>query len=391
MRAVKQERKEVRRWAAGLDRLHTRVGRHFRRPEPRQRVKSYVQALLSGVDRKNGWQIAEYAGESTPYGVQRLIASARWDVDAVRDEVRDYALERLADADGVLVLDETGFLKKGTKSAGVARQYSGTAGKIDNCQIGVFLAYTSSRGTALIDRALYLPKDWTADPERRAEAGIPEDVSFQTKPQQARSMLERAFQAGVEAAWVVADEVYGRDRRLRMYLESREQPFVLAVAISEVLWYGGFQQVAAKTIAASLEPEAWQRLSAGEGEKGPRLYDWARAPLFRMAAPEWEHWLLVRRSIEDPTERAYFVVFAPAGTSLEELVRVAGRRWAIETAFEAAKQEAGLDEYEVRSWSGWYRHVTLSLLAYTFLAITRSRAQQDGGERGGYMPQVSSP
>ena len=387
---MQKERTEVRRWAAGLDRLHTRVGRHFYRPEPRQRVRSYVQALLSGVDRKNGWQIAEHAGESTPYGVQRLIASARWDVDAVRDEVRDYALEHLADADGVLVLDETGFLKKGAKSAGVARQYSGTAGKIDNCQIGVFLAYTSSRGTALIDRALYLPKDWAADPERRTEAGIPERERFQTKPQQARSMLERAFEAGVEAAWVVGDEVYGRDRRLRMDLEAREQPFVLTVASNEVLWYGAFRQVAAKKIAASLGQEAWQTLSAGEGEKGPRLYDWVRAPLFRMAAPEWEHWLLARRSLEDPTEMAYYVVFAPAGTTLEELVRVAGRRWTIETAFEVAKQEAGLDEYEVRSWGGWYRHITLSMLAHAFLAVTRSKAQQDGGERGGCMPPASS-
>jgi SRSO17 transposase len=367
------------------------VGRHFRRPEPRQRVKGYVQALLSGVDRKNGWQIAEHAGESTPYGIQRLIASARWDVDAVRDEVRTYALEHLAEEDGVLVLDETGFLKKGTKSAGVARQYSGTAGKIDNCQIGVFLAYTSSRGTALIDRALYLPKDWTTDPERRAEAGIPEQVRFQTKPQQARSMLARAFEVGVEAAWVVGDEVYGRDRRLRMDLEARAQPFVLTVASNEVLWYGGVRQVSAKKIAASLDEGAWQRLSAGEGEKGPRLYDWVRAALFRMAEPEWEHWLLVRRSIEDPTDLAYYVVFAPSGTSLEALVRVAGRRWTIETAFEVAKQEAGLDQYEVRSWRGWYRHITLSMLASAFLAVTRSRAHADGGERGGCMPPTSSP
>jgi SRSO17 transposase len=388
---VQKERREVRRWAAGLDRLHARVGRHFYRPEPRQRVKSYVQALLSGVDRKNGWQIAEHAGEATPYGVQRLVASARWDTDAVRDEVRDYALEHLKEEDAVLVLDETGFLKKGTKSAGVARQYSGTAGKIDNCQIGVFLAYTTPKGTALIDRALYLPKAWTGDAERRTEAGIPEEIRFQTKPQQARSMLERAFKAGIQASWVVADEVYGRDRQLRMYLESREQPFVLAVATNEVLWYDGFRQVAAKTIAESLDAEAWQQLSAGEGEKGPRLYDWVRAPLFRMAAPEWEHWLLVRRSLEDPTELAYYVVFAPTGTSLEGLVRVAGRRWTIETAFENAKQEAGLDEYEVRSWTGWYKHITLSILAHAFLAVTRSQAQQDGGERGGSMPPAWSP
>lgn len=256
------------------------------------------------MDRKNGWQIAEHAGEQTPYGIQRLIASARWDAEAVRDELRSYVLEPLIDMDAVLVLDETSFLKKGEKSAGVARQYSGTAGKIENCQIGVFLAYSSARGTALIDRELYLPKEWSTDPERRAEAGIPEDLSFQTKPQLARAMLQRAFEAGVQVSWVVADEVYGRDRQLRMDLEAREQPFVLTVASNEVLWYGGFYQVAAKAIAASLEAEAWQRLSAGEGEKGPRLYDWVRAPLFRLAEPEWEHWLLVRRNIEDLTELA---------------------------------------------------------------------------------------
>lgn len=387
---MQQDRNEVRRWAAGLDCLHARVGQHFRRPEPRQRVRSYVQALLSGVDRKNGWQIAEHAGESTPYGMQRLVASAQWDADAVRDELREYALEHLEGEDGVLVLDETGFLKKGTKSAGVARQYSGTAGKIDNCQIGVFLAYTSSRGTALIDRALYLPKEWTTDTDRRSEAGIPEAVPFQTKPQQAKAMLQRAFDAGVQASWVVADEVYGRDRRLRMYLEGIEQPFVLSVGSNEKLWYGGIRQVAAKAIAASLDEGAWQRLSAGKGEKGPRLYDWARAPLFRLAEPQWEHWLLARRNIEDPTEVAYYVVFAPAGTTLQDLVHVAGRRWTIETAFENSKQEAGLDEYEVRSWMGWYRHITLSMLAHAFLAVTRSRAHSDGGEKGGCMPRVSS-
>lgn len=387
---VQQNRKDVRRWAAGLDTLHARVGRHFRRPEPRRRVKSYVEGLLSGVDRKNGWQIAEHAGEGTPYGIQRLLAAACWDADAVRDELRNYALEHLEEEDGVLVLDETGFLKKGTKSAGVARQYSGTAGKIDNCQIGVFLAYASARGTALLDRELYLPKEWTGDAERRAEAGIPGEVAFRTKPQRARAMLERAFEAGVQASWVVADEVYGRDRRLRMYLESTLQPFVLTVPSNETLWYSGFAQVTAKRIAASLEPDAWQRLSAGEGEKGPRLYDWARAPLFRMAEPEWEHWLLARRNIDDPADVAYFVVFAPAGTSLEELVRVAGRRWTIETAFEGAKQEAGLDEYEVRSWTGWYRHVTLSLLAYAFLAVTRAKTHQDDEEKGGELRKASS-
>ena len=380
---MSQEKREIARWKAGLDALHERVGQHVRRIEPRRRMRAYLEALLSGVDRKNSWQIAEHVGESTPYGVQRLLGKSRWDADAVRDELRAYVLEHLGDEDGVLILDETGFLKKGDKSAGVARQYSGTAGKIDNCQIGVFLAYATPKGTALIDRALYLPKEWAVDPVRRAGAGIPESVRFQTKPRLAQAMLERAFEAGITPQWVVADEVYGRDRRLRMDLEAREQPFVLAVASNEVLWYGGFQQVAAKKITASLGQDAWQTLSAGEGEKGPRLYDWARAPLFRMAEPGWEHWLLVRRSLDDPTEHAYYVVFAPAGTPLAELVRVAGGRWTIETAFEAAKQEVGLDEYEVRSWDGWHRHITLSMLALAFLAVTRSEAHRDSEKKGG--------
>jgi SRSO17 transposase len=378
---VKQDLEELRRWAAGLDSLHTRLGRHFRRPEPRRRARAYLEALLAGVERKNGWQIAEHVGEHTPYGIQRLLASAQWDVEAVGDDLRAYVLEHLGDPEAVLVLDETGFLKKGTKSAGVARQYTGTAGKIENCQVGVFLGYAAPRGFAFLDRALYLPKEWTSNPARLQEAGVPQEVKFQTKPQLARQMLERAFAAGVMAPWVVADEVYGRDRRLRVWLESSGQPFVLAVAANEKLWYGGFAQVAAQKIAASQKAAAWQRLSAGDGEKGPRLYDWVRAPLFRLAEPEWEHWLLVRRSLEDPTDLAYYVVFAPAGTPLEELVRVAGRRWTIEQGFEAAKQECGLDEYEVRSYGGWYRHITLALLAHAFLAVTRAQAHRV--EKGG--------
>lgn len=384
-RAAKKEVVELGRWARGLDALHERIAGRFRRVEPRRRARAYLEALLSPVERKNGWQIAEQVGEKTPYGIQRLVASASWDVDGVRDDLRQYVVEHLGDpedvSEGVLVLDETGFLKKGEKSVGVARQYSGTAGKVENCQIGVFLSYASAKGHAFLDRELYLPKQWTSDAERMSEAGVPEGVKFQTKPQLAKQMLERAFETGVSARWVVADEVYGRDRRLRVWLESRKQPFVLAVASNERLWHGGFEQVSAKKIAADLEDETWQRLSAGEGEKGPRLYDWARAPLFRLAEPEWEHWLLVRRNVEDPDDLAYYVVFAPAGASLPELVRVAGQRWTIEQCFEGAKGEAGLDQYEVRSWEGWYRHVTLSLLAHAFLCVTRA-AVAEGAKKG---------
>ena len=377
----------VRGWGRDLDALHARLGPRFGRAEPRRRVRAYVEGLLSPVERKNGWQVAEQAGETTPYGMQRLLAGARWDADAVRDDLRAYVVEHLADPEAVLIVDETGFLKKGAKSVGVQRQYSGTAGRIENCQIGVFLAYATPRGRTCLDRELYLPKEWANDAARRAEAGVPADTTFRTKPALARAMLERAFQAGVPAAWVTGDEVYGRDRRLRVWLEEQEQPFVLAVATNEALWAltdRGPQQVAAAVIAAVLPPEAWERLSAGEGSKGPRVYDWAWVRLARWPVPGWAHWLLVRRSLADPTDLAYYVVFAPAGTTLATLVRVAGTRWAVEESFAIAKGEVGLDHYEVRRWDGWFRHITLALLAQAFLTVVRSQAS--GVEKGGVPP-----
>lgn len=377
----------VRGWAADLDALHARVGPRFGRAEPRRRVRAYVESLLSPVERKNGWQLAEQAGEPTPTGMQRLLAGAKWDAEAVRDDLRAYVLEHLADPAAVLIVDETGFLKKGTKSVGVQRQYSGTAGRIENCQIGVFLAYATPQGRTFLDRALYVPKEWANDPMRREEAGVPDEVVFQTKPALARAMLARAFAAGVPAAWVTADEVYGRDRRLRVWLEEQGRPFVLAVAKNEPLWAPterGPQQVPAATLAAALAPDAWMRLSAGEGSKGPRLYDWAWGRLARWPVPGWAHWLLVRRSLADPTDLTYYVVFAPADTTLETLVRVAGTRWAVEESFEIAKGEVGLDQYEVRRWDGWYRHITLALLAQAFLTVVRARVA--GVEKGGVPP-----
>ncbi len=376
----------VRGWAGELDALHARLGPRFGRAEPRQRARAYVAGLLGPVERKNGWQLAEQAGEATPYGTQRLLAGAKWDADAVRDDLRAYVVEHLGDPEAVLIVDETGFLKKGVKSVGVQRQYSGTAGRVENCQVGVFLAHATPRGRTFLDRALYLPQGWAADGDRRAEAGVPEGSAFRTKPELARAMLERAFAAGVPAAWVTGDEVYGRDRRLRIWLEEQERPFVLAVATNEPLWVPaerGPQQVAAAVIAAAPPPEAWMRRSAGDGSKGPRVYDWARVRLARWPTPGWEHWLLARRSLADPTDLAYYVVFAPAGTALETLVRVAGRRWAVEESLEIAKGEVGLDQYEVRRWDGWYRHITLALLAQAFLTVVRARATADGPEKGG--------
>ena len=374
----------VTAWAAGLEGLHARIAPRFARPEPRRRALAYLRGLLSPVERKNGWQLAEEAGEATPDGMQRLLATADWDADAVRDDLRAYVVEHLGDADAVLVVDETGFLKKGEKSAGVQRQYSGTAGRIENCQVGVFLAYAGPHGHAFLDRELYLPQGWAEDAARRAEAGVPAEVIFRTKPQLARAMLERALAAGVPAAWVTGDEVYGGDRRLRVWLEEQDVPHVLAVKRTEPLVAAtdrGPAQVAATDLVAALPPAAWTRLSAGDGAKGPRAYDWARVPIRPLSDPDRGYWLLVRRSLADPTDLAHYVCYGPADATLADLVRVAGTRWAIEEAIEAAKGEVGLDHYEVRRWDGWYRHVTLCLLAHAFLAVTRAKA--GGAEKGG--------
>jgi len=377
----------VREWAAELEQMHRRIARRFVRPEPRKRALSYLKGLTGTVERKNGWQLAEAAGEATPDGIQRLLNTAEWDAEVVRDDLREYVVEHLGDDEGgVLIVDETGFLKKGTKSVGVKRQYTGTAGKTENCQVGVFLCYASENGAAFIDRALYLPKEWVKDKERRAEAGIPEEVEFVTKPAMAREMLKRAFDAGVCPGWVSGDTIYGSDRRLRMFLEERGVPFVLGVKSDESLWTleeRGPGQLRADRIAEGVKPEDWRRLSAGAGSKGERLYEWALLELFRLQLSEEEryggHWLLVRRNVEDPKELAYYVVFAPIREhQLEELVRVAGTRWRIESCFEEAKDGFGLAEYEVRKWDGWHRHVTLSLLAHAFVSVMRSKEAQKG-------------
>jgi SRSO17 transposase len=265
----------IQHWVDDLEQLHRRIAPRFRRAEPRRRALGYLRGLLATLERKNGWHLAELLGDATPDGVQRLLNAATWDADAVRDDLRQYVVEHLGRDTAVLVVDETGFLKKGTHSAGVKRQYSGTAGRIENCQVGVFLCYASEQGSAFIDRELYLPKEWAADEARRLEAAIPDAIGFATKPELARTMLKRVFEAEVPRAWVVGDTIYGGDRRLRRFLEEEQQAFVLAVPSNEPLWYGGPTYLAAEEIATRVAPVAWQRLSAGEGAKGPRLYDWA--------------------------------------------------------------------------------------------------------------------
>lgn len=363
----------VRGGTAYLVDIERRLAPYFARAEPRQRAMAYLRGLLSPAERKNSWQLAEVTGEATPYGFQHLLGRADWEADAVRDKLRWYALDHLRDPEAVLVIDETGFLKKGQHSAGVARQYSGTAGKVENCQIGVFLGYASHLGHTLLDRELYLPKEWTDDRERCQQAGIPQDRRFATKPQLAQQMLARALAAGVPARWVTGDSVYGDNRRLRMWLEGEKQAYVLAVSGKEYVWWG-WRQRQVKTILASLPADGWTRLSAGDGAKGPRWYDWRWLPLANPVEPGWRRWLLVRRSLSEPIELTAYVVFARQETTLAEVVRVAGSRWTIEICLEAAKGEVGLDHYEVRSWTGWYRHITLALWALALLTVLRAGA-----------------
>ena len=353
------EIEQVETWATELDALMQRIGSRFVRSEARQRARAYLQGLLSPAQRKNGWQLAEIMGDSTPYGVQQFLYRAVWNPDDLRDDLRSYVVAALGDPEAVLVVDETGFLKKGRHSVGVKRQYSGTAGRIENSQVGVFLAYASAHGHAFLDRALYLPEEWASDPARRKAAGIPEAITFTSKPDLAWDMLRQAVAHAVPFRWVTADSIYGDYRSLRLWLESLPKPYVLAVSRKETVVSAG-QQHRVGALLDALSPDGWQRLSAGAGAKGPRLYDWAWLPLMDPMVAGWQRWLLVRRSISDPGALAAYVCCAPAGTPLRELVCVAGRRWIIEASLEEAKDEVGLDQYEVRRWSGWYRHITLA-------------------------------
>jgi SRSO17 transposase len=361
-------------WERELVSLKARLAPVFRRRELKETGGAFLDGLLSGIERKTGWLMAEQANAERPYRMQSLLGRSHWSADALRDQVRSYVIETLGDRDGVLVVDETGFLKKGTHSVGVARQYSGTAGRIENCQVGVFLSYASRWGHALIDRRLYLPESWAGDEARRAKAAVPEDVTFKTKPEIARDLIAASLDAGIPCAFVLGDALYGADRRLRRMLQARQQPYVLAVRSNETLRVGGesLKLTTAADLADALKPQDWHCHAAGEGAKGPRLFDWARVSLLWSADPAWQHWLLVRRNRMKADDLAYYIVFAPAETTLAELAGVAGLRWTVETCFETAKDELGLDHCEARSWHAWHRHMSLVMAAAGFLAKLRA-------------------
>lgn len=347
-----------------FDQAMARIAGRFGRVEPRASARAYLLGLLSRVEWKNCWQLAEQAGHARPRPMQRLLRYARWDADAVRDDIRAYVVEHLGTDGGVLIVDETGFLKKGRASAGVQRQYTGTAGRIENSQVGVFLAYATSQGRTLIDRRLYLPEhSWCADSERRHAAGIPDEVQFQTKPRLAWEMIAAALDAGVEAPWVTGDEAYGQDPQLRAALEARGIGYVMAVACStRVRINSGRTPIRADTVAGRLPSTAWQRQSAGNGAKGPRYYDWAWVHIGK----DSHRHLLVRRN-RTSGELAFYLCWSPTTVTLAELVRVAGVRWSVEECFQAAKGQVGLDHYQVRHWTSWHRHITLAMLALAFL------------------------
>jgi SRSO17 transposase len=361
---------DVISWRESLMQWHARLACHFARPEPFARALRFVQGILSQVERKNGWQLAEQAREATPYGMQRLLSQAVWDVDGVRDEIRAFALDQLGRRQVIVAIDETGFLKRGKHSAGVHKPYYGPTGDLRNCQVGVFLSLVTPASHCLIDRELYVPREWTDDPARCLKAGIPQTTPFRTKPQLAILMLERLLQAQVVMEWVVADSVYGSNPELRVWLETRKLAYVMAVACDEPvvleLPQVGVRRLEVRDVAARLSPSDWLRLSMSQGTKGPRLFEWACLPIWHQGGQDGWHSLLLRRTLDPTPELTFYLVFAPPATSLQSKVTALAGRWRIEEDFENGK-DLGLDHYEVRSFVGWYRHITLVMLALAFL------------------------
>ncbi len=397
---MKQE--ELDRWGEEFAAFHERFAGVFGRREPRQQAVKYVRGLLSESERKNSWQMAEAVGAARPDGLQRLLYQSQWEADAARDVLQGFIIEQFGDEEGIGVVDETGFLKKGSHSVGVKRQYSGTAGKVENCQVGTFLSYATCRGHVFLDRCLYLPKEWCHDALRRRQAKVPEEVLFETKPEQAMGMLQHAWAQGVPMRWVTGDELYGASTALRQLIEENQRWYVLAVKNDTLVWSLRPQLVAPAppargrpalqpqladdapaatpviALVASWPAHRWQRLTVAEGEKGPRLYDWAAQRIVecRHALPGPEAWLLVRRSLTQPEEIAYYLSNAPSHTPLLKLAQVASTRFTVEQCIEEAKGETGLDGYEVRYWQSWYRHITLAMMAHAWLASLRSQEKK---------------
>jgi len=396
---------DVDQWADDFTAFQVRFADLFGRWEPRAQAGKYMRGLLSPIEHSSTWQIAEIVGDCIPDATQRLLYRADWDADAARDRLQEFIVETFGDANAIAVVDETGFIKKGTASVGVQRQYSGTAGRIENCQIGVFLSYATSRGHAFLDRRLYLPQSWCGDHKRREQAKIPEAITFQTKDKLAQAMLEYAWTQGVPMRWVTGDEVYGDAATLRDSVATHGYLYVLAVRSNTVVWLERPQLVeptqkrhGPPATALVLAPEApplmsvaaivqswpdhvWQRLSIAEGEKGPRIYDWAyhRVVEPRDSMPGPDGWLLARRSISDPTEVAYYLSNAPGTTPLQTMASVGSARYTVEQCIEEGKGDAGLDAYQIRHWPSWHRHITLSMMAHAWLASIRDKEAQKGG------------
>ena len=348
-------------------------GLFFRR-ETYDSACGYMTGLMSKIERKNSLQLSEGLGKTTPYQLQRLLGPSAWEEDKSRDFVQGYSIKNLGPS-GTCIFDDTGFLKKGEKSAGVQRQYTGTAGRVENCQIGVFAAWRTSSGHTLIDRELYLPKSWMEDAKRCEEAGIPKEKKFQTKQQLALLMYDRLLKNGHKPLWVVADEAYGRDQHFRKHLEKEDQGYVLAVPKDHRVRIG-LKRLSCEKFVQKISPSEWHRLSCGEGTKGERLADWSLLQTSEKASVGFCHFILSKRSIKDPKEFSYYHVYAKKEETLEEFVKVSGQRWPVEECFEMAKNETGLDQYEVRSWKGWYRHITLSMMALAFLVVERAALEE---------------
>ena len=393
---------ELERWQEEFEQFHARFADLFERSESREQAKKYLRGLLAQAERKNSWQMAEVVGDRVPDRMQRLLYRVPWDADEARDRLQQFVIERFADEEGIGVVDETSFRKYGTHSVGVARQYLGAAGKLENGQVATVLSYAAKGAHVFLDRRLYLPEEWAWDKQRRAQARVPEEVRFATKPEQAIALLVHAWQQGVPMRWVTGDEVYGDSPRLRETIQAHGRFYVLAVSANSRVWTqrpeveepveqtGGRPRRAPRLAAdapkarmvsevvASLPSHAWKRLAVMEGEKGPIEYHWVRTRIVesRDQLPGPDVWLLARRSLSDPKQLAYYLAYAPARTSLETLVRIASSRYTVEQCIEEAKGETGLDEYEVRFWHSWYRHITLSMMAHAWLASIRLQEQE---------------